>query len=153
MERPDKIETIKSKFSLMPAKLGDCELMFRLQKLDGAEINTQDVEQIVRLEEYRKIFVPEEIEVVYHGDVPVGRLRVVRGDELYVGGMQILPEYRGKGIGTAILESLIEEAGKSAKPIRLEVFHENLQALSLYEKVGFKIVDENEQQKIMIYTP
>ncbi len=127
--------------------------MFRLQKLDGAELDRGDVTQVAEFEEYQSNFVPAEIQVIYKENQPIGRFRVVRGGEIYIGGMQILPEYRGMGIGTALLESLIEESNKTIKPIRLEVFHNNLRALHLYEKVGFKVMGENDQQKIMMYKP
>jgi ribosomal protein S18 acetylase RimI-like enzyme len=127
--------------------------MFRLQKLDGAHLDQDDEVQAARFEEYKHDFNPAEIQVVCLIGEPVGRLRIVRGAEIYIGGMQVLPEYRGRGLGTAILESLIEESEQTSKPIRLEVFHNNQQALDLYEKVGFKVVEENDQQKIMIYQP
>ncbi len=140
-------------FKLRQATQADVKLMFRLQKIDGAHLNQDDGEQVAKFEEYKLDFKPAEIQIVYLAGEPVGRLRVVRGDEIYIGGMQILPEYRGRGLGTAILESLIEESKQTSKPIRLEVFHNNLPAFSLYQKAGFKVVEENDQQKIMVYEP
>ena len=146
-------ESLPQPFETRPATTEDCELMFRLQKLDGARLNQDDAEQVTKFEEYKQDFKPAEIQVVCLADESVGRLRVVRGDEIYIGGVQILPEYRGRGLGTAILESLIEESKETSKPIRLEVFHDNQKAFALYEKLGFKVVEENEQQKIMLYKP
>ena len=148
-----KQESLSQLFVTRPATTEDCELMFRLQKLDGAHLNQDDAEQVAKFEKYKQDFKPAEIQVVCLADEPVGRLRIVRGAEIYIGGMQILPEYRGRGIGTAILESLIAESKQTSKPIRLKVFHNNPPALSLYEKVGFKVIEENEQQKIMLYEP
>lgn len=153
MEKELQIEKNKSVFALRQATAEDCELMFRLQKIDGAELNHNDGEQAAQFEEYKNNFNPSQIQVIYLENKPIGRLRVVRGEEMYIGGMQILPEYRGVGIGTALLENLIEESNKTSKPIQLEVFQNNLQALRLYEKVGFKVIEENDQQKIMMYKP
>lgn len=141
------------RFKLRQATVVDGELMFRLQKLDGAELNQSDAEQVAQCKEYKNNFNPAEIQVVCLDDKPIGRLRVVRGEEIYIGGMQILPEYGGRGIGTAILGSLIEESKKTSKLIRLEVFHNNVQALRLYEGVGFKVIEQNDHQKIMVYEP
>lgn len=146
-----QLEPLPQPYELRRATEDDVELMFRLQKLDGAHLNQDNVVQAARFEEYKKDFNPDEIQVVCLVSEPVGRLRIVRGSEIYIGGMQILPEYRGRGLGTAILESLIEESKQTSKPIRLEVFHNNQQALDLYEKVGFKVIEENEQSKIMVY--
>lgn len=93
------------------------------------------------------------MQVIEVDDVSIGRIRIVRGDDLYIGGMQLLPEYRGGGIGTKILNNLIVEAHEKNKSIKLEVFHNNPQAQKLYERVGFSVTDENDQQKIMKYEP
>ncbi|MFC0273519.1 GNAT family N-acetyltransferase [Metabacillus herbersteinensis] len=55
-----------------------------------------------------------------------------------VGGLAILPEYRGKGIGTKLLKALMNEARVAGfKSISLSVDPTN-SALHLYEKFGFK---------------
>ena len=141
MEKKHQAKKIAVTFELRQATPGDCLLMFRLQKLDGAELNQSDLDQVSNFEEYKKEFKPTEIQVVYFKDQPVGRLRIVREDDIYIGGMQILPEYRGRGLGTAILQDLIEESKKTLKSIRLEVFHTNQLAFRLYEKTGFRVVD------------
>jgi ribosomal protein S18 acetylase RimI-like enzyme len=153
MEKEPQTETLPSTFELRQVRAEDCELMFRLQKSDGNHLDQSDAEQVARFEEYKQEFKAAETQVIYVDNQPVGRLRVVRGEEIYIGGIQILPEYRGRGIGTALLKNLIEESTKASKTIRLEVFHNNLQALRLYEKVGFKVIEENDQQKIMVYQP
>jgi ribosomal protein S18 acetylase RimI-like enzyme len=53
-------------------------------------------------------------------------------------GMAILDGYRGRGIGTALLEAGIEWARLSgAHKMSLEVWPHNEAALSLYRKLGF----------------
>lgn len=55
-------------------------------------------------------------------------------------GMGIIPEFRGKKIGTALLDAALEEAKKiGLKKIELEVFLSNSKAISLYLKYGFVI--------------
>ena len=54
-------------------------------------------------------------------------------DEIYV-----LPEYRGRGIGSAFLEHLISLRGKELRRLRLEVEEENEGAIRLYRSLGFK---------------
>ncbi len=52
------------------------------------------------------------------------------------------PEYRGKGIGTKLLLSVIEEAKfLGFKGVRLEVNVNNERARRLYEKHGFRVVE------------
>ena len=138
---------------LRQATAEDCSLMFRLQHLDGAQLDEGDPEQLAKYEKYRNDFDKNKIQVIELGGVAVGRLRVVREDSIYIGGFQILPEYRGQGLGTAILDSLVLESEQSGVPITLEVFNDNTEAVKLYEKIGFVITEESAKQKNMRYQP
>ncbi len=55
-------------------------------------------------------------------------------------GMGVHDEHRGKGIGTALLEEIVEAADNWLRIERLEltVFSDNLQAIRLYERFGFE---------------
>lgn len=53
----------------------------------------------------------------------------------------VLPEYRGIGIGGALVEKAIEECRKrGAIAAYLEVHVENVIAVHLYRKLGFKVI-------------
>lgn len=53
-------------------------------------------------------------------------------------GMAILSEFRGKGIGTALLNQLLEEAKKKGiKKLSLSVDPKNRAAVHLYQRFGF----------------
>lgn len=61
-------------------------------------------------------------------------------------GMMVLAEWRGKGIGTGLLEACIEWARSSGThKITLEVWPHNEAAIGLYRKFGF--VQEGYQTK------
>jgi ribosomal protein S18 acetylase RimI-like enzyme len=53
-------------------------------------------------------------------------------------GIAIRKEYRGRGIGTALLERTIQECKGRFEAIELMVFSNNDKAKRLYEKFGFK---------------
>ena len=60
-------------------------------------------------------------------------------DEGYITNIAVFPEYRNQGVGTALLNrvfSLASDSGLSF--VSLEVRVSNLNAISLYEKLGFK---------------
>ncbi|MFQ3547587.1 MAG: GNAT family N-acetyltransferase, partial [Termitinemataceae bacterium] len=59
-----------------------------------------------------------------------------------LGGIYVVPEFRGKGIGTYIVGKLIEELQKDDKGISLFVKKENQPALRLYQNLGFRISAE-----------
>ena len=53
-------------------------------------------------------------------------------------GMGILPEYRGKGIGTKLIQANLDHAKKiGLEKIELDVFTSNTRAIALYKKIGF----------------
>jgi GNAT superfamily N-acetyltransferase len=52
--------------------------------------------------------------------------------------MAVLPQYRGRGVGTALLTSLLEETESIYKAVSLSVSAGN-PAVRLYERVGFKV--------------
>lgn len=53
-------------------------------------------------------------------------------------GMGLLPEYRGKGIGSALLENVIKKAKQfGLEKIELHVYTTNEPAITLYRKFGF----------------
>lgn len=58
-------------------------------------------------------------------------------DEGQITNIAVLPEYRRRGIATALLKYLIDECGECTQ-IVLEVRESNLDAIRLYEKFGFK---------------
>lgn len=64
--------------------------------------------------------------------------------------MSIIPQYRGQSIGTHILHKFIEEMRKTSyKGISLSVSYGNF-AKELYEKVGFKVVEERDTDILMV---
>ena len=55
-------------------------------------------------------------------------------------GVAVLPEHRGKGVGTALLRRLLAEAAERFKAVSLSVSPNN-PAVRLYERLGFRTVD------------
>lgn len=54
-------------------------------------------------------------------------------------GMGVLPDFRGKGTGKALLKTTLAEAKESIlEKVELEVFESNTPALHLYEMFGFQ---------------
>jgi ribosomal protein S18 acetylase RimI-like enzyme len=60
-------------------------------------------------------------------------------DSLYIHEIQLLPEYQGRGIGTAVVRKVIEQGASRRLPITLSVVPANPRAQSLYERLGFEV--------------
>lgn len=63
-------------------------------------------------------------------------------------GIAVLAQYRGKGIGTALLTQILEAAKDKYPAIALSVSPRN-RAIRLYERLGFERVDVRESYPIM----
>jgi ribosomal protein S18 acetylase RimI-like enzyme len=76
--------------------------------------------------------------VILQEDKPIGQLIVMRSDrEIRLADISLLPEFRGAGIGTALIRELFAEARESGRPVTLHV-EKSSRAARLYERLGFK---------------
>ncbi len=87
---------------------------------------------------YRAQFPDARFDIVELADEPIGRIVVDRpGTLLRLVDLALVPQYRNRGIGTAILAALIDEAQAVQLPVRLAVATGNEAALRLYLRLGF----------------
>lgn len=64
--------------------------------------------------------------------------------------ISLLPEYRGYGIGTALMQTILRRVAKEGyKGVSLSVQKENY-AYRMYSKLGFKTIQETEEEYIMV---
>ena len=79
------------------------------------------------------------------GGVSVGRnASSVSLDYLY-----LLPDFQRRGIGSAVVRGLVAEARTLGVPLTLDVLLSNPDALRLYERLGLRVVGENEDRFFM----
>ena len=72
---------------------------------------------------------------------PVGELFLEYGsDAIFIQEIQLLPECQGRGIGTAIMQTVIEQATARGVPVELSVVPANPRAQRFYERLGFNVV-------------
>jgi len=74
-------------------------------------------------------------------------------DRISLHQIEILPAYQGRGSGAGLIRSLQERSVATGKPIHLSVFHLNVDARRLYERLGFREVSATERDVQMIWTP
>ena len=71
-------------------------------------------------------------------------------DETPSFAMSLYEEYRNMGIGTALMRDMLEFLkNKGYKQTSLSVQKANY-AVRMYQKVGFEVIDENEEEYIMV---
>jgi ribosomal protein S18 acetylase RimI-like enzyme len=67
--------------------------------------------------------------------------------------IMVLAEFRGRGIGTAVIRRILASAAEAGKPVRLNVNVTNQKAIALYERLGFGRIDGDEVQHLMECPP
>lgn len=90
-------------------------------------------------------------EIILLSDRPIGLLKVVRSrDNWDLVQIQILPEKQGGGLGSSILTKLLADADQARVSVTLSVLRAN-PVRRLYERLGFRIVGENDKAYDMRY--
>ena len=80
---------------------------------------------------------------LYRADLP-GELRLM--------DIALLPEWRGRGIGSALLADLLAEADRRGMSVTLHVEHWN-PAVRLYERLGFTVAGQTDVYALMERKP
>lgn len=138
-----------------PATEGDRELLFELFR---SALAPEDTFQALpeskrgpllrakfdtREQRYRKNYPLADFDVLTVDGKPAGKLYIDRGDDEFVLiDISLLPEFRNRGIGTAVIGRLVEEAGRLVLPVRTRVRHHS-PAWRLWRRLGFERVGDD----------
>ena len=91
---------------------------------------------------YREHYTGTSYDVILADGEPAGRLYVARWpDEIRIVDIALLPDFRGRGLGSALLADLIAEADDAGKPLSIHVEMNN-PARPWYERLGFEEAGE-----------
>ncbi len=141
----------------------DCEFLYRvyastraveMELVDWSDEQKADFLRFqfdARHKYYQQQFPRAAFDLILVGDEPAGRLYVDRrAEEIRLIDIALLPERRGGGLGSAILERILAEADE--KPVRIHVEHNN-RALSLYHRLGFRKIEDQGVYYLMEWSP
>ena len=93
---------------------------------------------------HQRRFASQDFRVIQSAGIDVGILAIERRpDCLKVNQLFIMPDHQGRGIGTACMRVIIEEAQTRRISIRLQVLKVNSRAIAFYRRLGFTPIDEN----------
>lgn len=107
-------------------KMAFCRMQYDAQKAD-----------------YDRRYPEPQYELILLEGRTAGRIWIGRDEELiHMLDISLLPWAQGKGIGTALVRQLIEEARASGRRLRHMVFVMNEGARRLYERLGFVAFEE-----------
>ena len=139
-------------FSLRSATSHDLEFMWHTQHRTLGDFVTTEFGTTVT--EQRRFFDE-------HFDIDVHQIVLVdgqdsgflfyeqRSDHMYLGNLALVPDSQRRGVGSAILAMVIDEADAAGLPIRLQVLKPN-PARQFYEQRGFVLSSETDHHFQMI---
>jgi len=146
-------------FVVRPARPGDARSyleLFRTVVAEGRYIRTETVHRGLRHHRRRLTKTWDDgqaVIVALHGDRVVGELSISREEHPVTRhvasiGMMVAPEWRGRGVGTALMTEAVRWAREAhVEKLALSVYPDNQAARALYRKFGFE--DEGYRRKQM----
>jgi len=91
--------------------------------------------------------------IIQADDILIGTLSVEEfSDHIRFGEFYLFPDYQGRGIGSWLLQSVLNRADVLSLPVRLEYLKWNPVG-SLYLRHGFEIVSHNDTHFFMVRSP
>jgi GNAT superfamily N-acetyltransferase len=142
------------KVSLRPAVDADFEACRRTYFAETAWMNERlQLKREDQEASFRNLWKPSQVCVIQADGVDVGWLQtVVSKDEEFLGQIFVDAPFQRKGIGTEVLQRIVEEASRLKLPIRLAVVKFN-PSRRLYERLGFRVTHEDERKVYMTREP
>ena len=138
------------KYELINSSKNDIERLIKYKKETIYEFaNNLSEEEINRINNYIITSVPKLLDnyfnIVINNKVIGCVLITNKDDGKLLDEIYIEEKFRNKGIGTSIIKDIIRENSI----VYLWVYKENKQAISLYKKLGFKVIDETDSRYYM----
>ena len=143
-------------YTLRPATDNDFDFLFALHRSAMREY----IDAIWgwhegwQAEYFQKKFDPSTRQIIVVDGGDAGVLVVeARPGVVYVGLIELLPAYQGRGVGTAIITGLLTGAHSRGLPLSLHVLRTNHPARRLYERLGLGVVEEEAHRYRMSAPP
>lgn len=131
----------------------------REQEIAQAGWDQDTVARFVRMQfdaqhaHYQKHHPNGNFDVVLDQEQAAGRLYVSRSAErVHVVDIALLPAFRGRGIGSALMLQLMDEAEREGKSVTIHVEINN-PALAWYQRLGFKELSVAGFHRLMQWQP
>ena len=101
-------------------------------------------------QQFRNKFIPDEYQVIEINNLIVGFMKIVSSEtEIYLGEIQISKDFQNQGIGTFLIQLIIQEVRADNKKLWLKVLKGN-PAKKLYQRLGFTKLKESSTHEIMV---
>ena len=144
-------------FTLRPATADDSEWLYAVRQ---ATMRTYVEEMFGFWDEAaqrERFLIPSELanmQIITVDQRPTGLLHVERSAAgIFLANIQIQPQFQNRGLGTAVVRTLLAEGQARGKPVWLQVLKVNPAAGALYARLGFVVRDQSPEHTHMIWRP
>lgn len=151
--------------ALRAATAADRELLLEVYAASRAE----ELDQVAWLPGQREAFVRMQFDLQdaqYRAGNPDGTFDVVEVDgrsagrlyvdrrptEIRIVDVALLPEFRGRGVGSRLVQDVLDEGAATGRAVTIHVELHN-RALRLYQRLGFRPVAERGVYLLMEWSP
>lgn len=153
------------KIALRSVSAGDDEFLYsvyantRTEELALVDWSAAQKESFLRMQfsaqthYYLENYPGAEYQVILLEGEPAGRLYIHRrSNEIRIMDISLLPEFRGRGIGSFLLNQILEDGNHNQLPVTIHVERFN-PALHLYERLGFRLAEDKGVYYFMKWSP
>jgi GNAT superfamily N-acetyltransferase len=131
---------------LIPGDETHREFSYQVKKAAEGEYITSmfDWDEDVQRDFHDKAWQQQKPDIITYDSILIGTIATIENEDcIDVGQFFILPEYQNKGIGTHLLNSILDRADQLGKYVTLK-FLTNNPVESLYLRNGFRLVYTSE---------
>ena len=136
--------------ALRPAQAGDFDYCAALYFAEMESIIAElKLDRAAHFAGLRQRWDVAQVRIITFDDVDIGWLQsMTQGDALFLGQLFVAAGFQRRGIGTEVMNRLIEEATRARQAVTLGVVKTN-PALRLYRRLGFEITHQDERKFYM----
>jgi ribosomal protein S18 acetylase RimI-like enzyme len=156
---------MRDRISFRPETADDAEFLYRLyastreQEMQVVPWTEEQKEQFVRSQfqaqmlHYKQNYTEADYSIILLDGQPAGRLYLHQEPaDIRIMDIVVAPEHRRSGIGTLLLQEILERARAAGHSVSIHVEQFN-PALHLYERLGFRTIDTNGVYNLMEWRP
>ncbi len=141
-------------FELRPATEDDYDFLYALHAttMREAVAATWGWDEEYQRRHFAEKWDPAPRRIVVAAGQDVGMVQVEQyAHEIFLALIEIAPPWQGQGLGTALIRQVQARAQAAGLPLTLHVLKANAGGRRLYERLGFRVVNERWDRYIMVW--